>query len=99
MLSKESFNKSKPLKRLNAGDESKVPPDHVDVLLDILAIMRTGSCLDDLSAPAFRLHPWKGSGKGKKKVYSLDVNGNFRVLFRLDKELGLFYDLEYGDFH
>lgn len=99
MLNKSSFNKCKALKRLYGGDGSKVNPAHIEVIEDILAIMRAGSCLDDLSQPDLRLHPWEGSRKGKAKTWSLDVNGNFRILFKLDEETGRFYDLDYGDFH
>jgi plasmid maintenance system killer protein len=99
MLTKRSFNKCKALKRIYEGDASKIHPDHIATVEDILAIMKAGSCLDDLSQPEFGLHPWGGSKKGKAKIWSLDVNGNFRVLFKLDQETGAFYDLDYGDFH
>lgn len=91
--------KSKALKRLNNGDVSKVHPDHVEVIEDILATMRVSSALQDVALPGMRLHPWNGGGKKKDKVWSLDVNGNFRLLFKHDKETGLFYDLDYDDPH
>lgn len=98
MLSKKSFNK-KALKRIYEGEPPKINADHVELIEDILALMKTGSTLADVDLPGLRLHPWKGSGKGKAKTWSLDVSGNYRILFKLDEETGLFYDLDYGDFH
>ncbi|EPP3907017.1 Killer protein [Pseudomonas aeruginosa] len=90
--------KSKALKRLNNGDVSKVHPDHVEVIQDILAIMKASSTLQDVDLPGMRLHPWNGGGK-KAKTWSLDVSGNFRLLFKHEKETGQFYDLDYDDPH
>ena len=91
--------KSKALKRLNNGDVSKVHPDHVEVIQDILATMRASSTLQDVATPGLRLHPWKGGGKKKGKIWSLDVNGNFRLLFKFDENTGQFYDVDYDDPH
>ncbi|HBO2152770.1 TPA: type II toxin-antitoxin system RelE/ParE family toxin [Pseudomonas aeruginosa] len=91
--------KSKALKRLNNDDVSKVHPDHVEVIQDILAIMKASSTLQDVALPGMRLHPWNGGGKKKAKIWSLDVSGNFRLLFKHDKETGQFYDLDYDDPH
>ena len=98
MLTSKSF-KSKALKRLNSGDVSKVHPEHVEVIQDILAIMKATSALQDVDLPGMRLHSWKGGGDKKAKTWSLDVSGNFRLLFKHDKETGLFYDLDYDDPH
>ncbi len=36
---------------------------------------------------------------GRHKLHSVDIGGqNFRLLFRFDKETGLFFDLDYGNF-
>ncbi|OKS22359.1 type II toxin-antitoxin system RelE/ParE family toxin [Pseudomonas aeruginosa] len=91
--------KSKALKRLNNDDVSKVHPDHVEVIQDILAIMKASSTLQDVALPGMRLHPWNGGGKKKAKIWSLDVSGNFRLLFKHDKDTGQFYDLDYDDPH
>lgn len=98
MITKSSF-KSKALKRLYEGNRSKVAPDHADFLEDILAIMQDGSTLDDVDLPGKSLHHWNGTGKGKDKVWSLSVNGPFRVLFQLDHETGEFFNIDYGEFH
>lgn len=91
--------KSKQLKQLNKGDESKVSPDHVEAIKDILAIMRSSSALQDVALPGMRLHPWNGEGKNKAKTWSLDVNGNCRILFKFEKKTGMFYDVDYDDPH
>lgn len=98
MLTSKSF-KSKALKRLYNGDASKIQPDHVEVIKDILAIMKESSALQDVDLPGMRLHPWNGQGKNKAKTWSLDVDGNCRILFKFDKDVGLYYDLDYDDPH
>ncbi|MNZ74963.1 Plasmid maintenance system killer protein [compost metagenome] len=91
--------KSKQLKLLSKGNESKVSPDHVEAIQDILAIMRSSSTLQDVALPGMRLHPWNGEGRNKAKTWSLDVNGNCRILFKFEKKTGKFYDLDYDDPH
>lgn len=39
------------------------------------------------------------AGKKKGKIWSLDVNGNFRLLFKFDENTGQFYDVDYDDPH
>ncbi|HUE91864.1 type II toxin-antitoxin system RelE/ParE family toxin [Pseudomonas sp.] len=98
MLTKKSFKKCKALWLLYEGDASKIKADHVEAVEDILAMMRAGSTLADVDLPGYRLHPWHGTAKKKAKIWSLDVSGNVRVLFSLDEDTGLFYDLDYGNF-
>lgn len=91
--------KSKALKRLMKGDESKIDPDHIEVLSDVLAMMHSSSTLQDVALPGMRLHPWSGVGKNQAKTWSLDVSGNCRILFKFEKKTGLFYDVVYEDPH
>lgn len=91
--------KSKQLKLLTKGDDSKVHHDHIEVISDILAIMRISSGLQDVALPGMRLHPWNGAGKKQVKTWSLDVSGNCRILFKFEKKTGLFYDVDYDDPH
>lgn len=98
MLTKKSF-KNKALKRFFEGDVSGVQPDHVETISDIMAAMKAGSTLSDVDFPGMRLHPWRGTGKGKKRIYSLDLNGNDRLLFKLDTDTGMFYEVTYEDPH
>jgi|SRR5690606_39567754 len=95
----ENF-KSKALKLFYyKGDESKINPHHQQTIRDILDIMEASSSLNDVaSLPCNGFHPWKGQGKNGK-IWSLDVNGNFRILFRFDKTKGSYCDIDYTDPH
>ncbi len=71
-----------------------VNPDHKDKLKRILAALDVAAGPDDLSLPAYRLHPLKGDLAGH---WSIWVNGNWRVTFRFigaDVEL-----VDYQDYH
>ena len=47
-----------------------------------------------MDLPGFRLHPLKGSSKGR---YAVDASGNWRVTFAFDKSDAIDVDLE--DYH
>jgi toxin HigB-1 len=67
---------------------------HVKRLRQILALLDSAALPDDMSAPGLRLHPLKGNLQG---FYSVDVSGNWRVIFRFDK--GDAVDVDYVDYH
>lgn len=96
MIDRNSF-KSKPLKLFFKGDRSKIAPNHASLVDDILQLMDAGSSLADVDLPGLRLHPWSNTGKGKDRVYSLDISGNVRILFQLER--GYFFNVEYHDPH
>jgi toxin HigB-1 len=76
------------------GSTRGIRPDHASKLARILAALDAASGLEELSLPAFKLHPLKGSRKGN---WSIWVNGNWRVTFRFkgsDVEL-----VDYQDYH
>ena len=50
--------------------------------------------VQDMSAPAFKLHELKGDEQG---TWSVWVNGNWRVTFRFEK--GDAYIVDYRDYH
>lgn len=60
------------------GDNSKIDPQLVDTVEEILTILDTGTCLDDFDLPGKRLHRYKEFTPNK---WSLDVSGNVRILF------------------
>ena len=65
-------------------DESKagITATHAKRLKDILGSLDAATALRDMNAPGFALHPWKGKGKG---LWSVSVNGPWRVTFRFEQ--------------
>lgn len=90
----ESF-RSKALKNLyNTGDTSGVIPKHAAKIERLLFALDSAKSVDDLRLPAYRLHQLKGDLKG---FWSLRVNGNWRIIFRMDEDL--IYDVDLIDYH
>ena len=89
--------KSKALRLLwEKGDPSKLPPAQLKKISMVLQL------IDDLEEVpedlahlvSFRPHPLKGKLQG---FWSLDITGNFRVIFRFDNKNA--FDLDYLDTH
>ena len=75
----ETF-RHKGLRQLFEDDNPKgVSADQIRKLKQILALLDAASNIEDLNFPTFRLHPLKGQYKG---YWSLQVNANWRVIFR-----------------
>ncbi len=51
---------------------------HAKRLQMLLAALDTSQSIEDMNVPGFRLHPLKGSERGRWSVW---VNGNWRVTF------------------
>jgi len=76
------------------GTKAGIQPHHAAKSRVQLTALNAATKPDDLSAPGWRLHPLAGSFKG---FYSITVNGNWRVIFRLD---GVNVELvDYLDYH
>ena len=60
----------------------------------LLAALDTSQTIEDMKVPGFRLHPLKGSERGRWSVW---VNGNWRVTFEFRG--GHAYVLDYEDYH
>jgi toxin HigB-1 len=53
------------LKRLfERADRRRLPPDHVEKLENILAVLDAAASIDDVNLPGLRLHPLKGDHAG-----------------------------------
>jgi toxin HigB-1 len=61
------------------GDPRGVPPALVARCEARLRAIDLARSVEDLRLPGHRLHPYKGRGQG---LWSVDVNGPWRVLFR-----------------
>ncbi len=83
------------LKALYDGRAARrVPPDHVQRLRDVLAVLDRSRGPQDMNLPGFRLHPLRGDLKGH---YAVSVSGNWRVTFRFED--GNAADVDYIDYH
>jgi proteic killer suppression protein len=87
--------KHKGLKRLfESGVSSGVKQQHVRRLRQILAVLETAENFDDVALPGLNLHELKGK---RKRTWSVQVTGNWRVTFKLKK--GDVFDVDYEDYH
>jgi proteic killer suppression protein len=59
-----------------------------------LAALDTAQTIEDMDIPGFRLHPLKGSERGR---WSIGVNANWRVTFVFENGNALI--LDYEDYH
>ena len=83
------------LKRLyEKGSARGLPPQMLPRLRLILADLDAAEDLDGLSLPGYQLHPLKGELRG---FWSLRVTGNFRVIFRFEKNEP--WDVDLVDYH
>ena len=60
----------------------------------LLAALDTSQSIEDMNVPGFRLHPLKGTDRGRWSVW---VNGNWRLTFEF--EAGQAYLIDYEDYH
>lgn len=87
--------KHRGLKRLyERGDRSKVQPEYVVKLENILFALDNASVVQDLDIPGFRLHPLSANYEG---YWSVTVRDNWRVIFRFDDSQA--HDVELIDYH
>ena len=78
------------------GDESKIRPDMLPKIRFILDLLNDANFVPKDFEPFrnLRIHPLKGD---LKNFWSLDVTGNFRIIFRFEN--GNAYDLSLEDTH
>jgi proteic killer suppression protein len=60
----------------------------------LLIALETAQVIGDMDIPGFRLHPLKGSDRGR---WSIWVNGNWRVTFEFSDGQACLLDCE--DYH
>lgn len=90
----QSF-RNKGLRRFfESGSPAGIQPSHTKRLRMLLAALDTAQSIDDMNVPGFRLHPLKGSERGRWSVW---VNGNWRLTFEFSG--GHAYVLDYEDYH
>ncbi len=59
-----------------------------------LVALDTAQSVEDVNIPGFRLHPLKGSERGRCSIW---VNGNWRLTFEFKN--GDAHVLDYEDYH
>lgn len=77
-----------------SGNTAGVQASHAKRLWLQLAALNTAGSIDDMDLPGFRLHPLKGSMKGR---WAITVNGNWRLTFEFAD--GNVWILDYEDYH
>ena len=87
--------KSRPLKRFyEKGVASKLRPEHIDRITDILTQLDASKMVEDMNFPGSKFHQLKGK---RKSEYSVWVSGNWRITFGFKN--GDAYDVNYEDYH
>jgi proteic killer suppression protein len=90
----ESFRHRGLKKLFFKGDGRAFPPHHVPILEDILSRLDTAFDIRAMNLPAYHLHQLTGNYKG---FWSINVSGNYRVIFRFQD--GHASDIDYLDYH
>ena len=90
----KTFKISALKKLFERGDRSKINPDHIERVEDILFSLDISQIPADMDVPGWDLHKLKGDLKG---FWSVTVSGNFRVWFKF-KDTDV-VDVGYGDYH
>ena len=87
--------KHKGLKRFfETGNKSGIQAKHSEKLTLILGFLNSAREVEDMNLPAFRLHSLSGT---RADIWSVWVNGNWRVTFRFTE--GEPEIIDYEDYH
>lgn len=86
--------KNRRLKRFyDRDDSSRLPPDMIEKIADILADLEVAQDVQDMNLPHYRLHQLAGDRKGQ---WSVTVRANWRIVFGFDDGA---YDVDFVDYH
>lgn len=89
-----SFKHKGLQKFYESGTTAGIQNTHKIKLQMILAALDSTQEIDDMNIPGYKLHSLKGKLKG---VWSVTVNGNWRVTFKFEN--GNIYIVNYEDYH
>jgi toxin HigB-1 len=85
----------KGLRRLfERGDPSKVPPQDLERIENILLVLNQAQTPEEMDLPGFYLHSLKGDRQG---FWAVTVRANWRIVFHI--EGGQACDVELLDYH
>lgn len=76
---------------------AKIQAKHKVKLKAQLTALEAASVAEDMNLPGYKFHTLEGHKKNKRKVYSIWVNGNWRVTFEFEN--GDAYVVDYKDYH
>ena len=76
------------------GDPSKLPPQDIERIENILLLLNRAETPEDMDLPGLRLHPLKGERKGQ---WAITVRANWRITFRFEESA--VYDVDFVDYH
>ncbi len=74
-------------------DRSKVPPDMVERIAIVLAVLDAAATITAMNRPSFRLHRLKGNLRG---FWAVTVRANWRIVFRFED--GKTFDVDLVDY-
>jgi proteic killer suppression protein len=74
----QSFRHKGLRKFFESGSAAGIQPHHSKRLRMLLAALDTALSIEDMNVPGFRLHPLKGSERGRWSVW---ITGNWRFTF------------------
>ena len=76
------------------GESSKLPPDMIDRIEEILGLLDVATNLREMDLPQLRLHALSGERKGQ---WAVTVRANWRIVFRFEN--GEAQDVDFIDYH
>ena len=76
------------------GSKKGIQPEHASKLARMLDRLDASTSAQDMNLPGYRLHPLKGD---KKDMWSVTVNGNWRMTFYFEDEDAYLVDYNYYD--
>jgi proteic killer suppression protein len=76
------------------NDASRLPPDQVGKIRNILTLLDNAEKVGDMRFPGSALHPLKGE---LDNYWSVTVKANWRIIFRFEN--GNVYLVDYLDYH
>jgi len=83
------------LRRLHERNDGRyLPPQHVDKITDMLALLDIAADPEDVDVPGWRLHSLRGEYRG---FWSISVSANERIVFRF--EGADVTDVDFLDYH
>jgi len=86
--------KHRGLKRFyERGDKSRLPPEMIARIEEILTARDTATEIRQMAMPHFRLHRLSGDRKGH---WAVTVRANWRIVFRFEIEPE---DVDFVDYH
>ena len=79
---------------LQTGSTGKVQAKHAKRSRVILTLLNVATHPGQMAAPGLRWRPLKAKAAGR---FAVDVDENFRVVFRFDEDHAV--EVDYGDYH